>query len=264
MSCPHARPDWRICPHCNGINAAARLDFTDEVTRLRAELAKAQERSEQLEAWKRGAEIGSDELRTERDVLRLAVDRLERENLGLQANRMDAPGGPRCACGLPSARESGSCQRCFDLDALRVALARVESERDYARTERDRHAQELVRVETAFAEASGPCGVNVPRHFGRVVTERNVALRRARLWKRAARRWRYRAHIAAAAHVQPMPPPVCPGSGQCAPFEAFSSSSNIGEAMCGICWQIVAVDGPMRLFRLHPYPVFSPEKGGAR
>lgn len=21
--CPHARPDWRMCPHCNGLNAAA-------------------------------------------------------------------------------------------------------------------------------------------------------------------------------------------------------------------------------------------------
>lgn len=37
-----------------------------------------------------------------------------------EANEMDAPGGPRCACGKPSVFEDGSCSDCAVEDARRV------------------------------------------------------------------------------------------------------------------------------------------------
>lgn len=42
------------------------------------------------------------------------------------ANHLDAPGGPRCACGLPSAWENGDCSRCGRLGNLNWKLAELE------------------------------------------------------------------------------------------------------------------------------------------
>lgn len=41
----------------------------------------------------------------------------------MHANVMDAPDGPRCACGLPSAREDGSCAVCVELTPMRPSAA---------------------------------------------------------------------------------------------------------------------------------------------
>lgn len=40
-------------------------------------------------------------------------------------HQMDAPGGPRCVCGAPSAHESGWCGREHQAEALRALLAEV-------------------------------------------------------------------------------------------------------------------------------------------
>ena len=75
----------------------------------------------------------------ERDAAIARADHYEQENMQLHANHMDHPGGPRCACGLPSAKQDGSCLRCYARDELADrlddALARAERAELYAECE---------------------------------------------------------------------------------------------------------------------------------
>jgi hypothetical protein len=40
IPCPHARPIWEICPHCNGTNDAARQQLEIEAPRWEYEIKK--------------------------------------------------------------------------------------------------------------------------------------------------------------------------------------------------------------------------------
>lgn len=59
--------------------------------------------------------------------LRAQVTKLSLENLDLRANHLDAPGGPRCACGLPSTQQSGACDRCWRLSMAEASIERLRA-----------------------------------------------------------------------------------------------------------------------------------------
>jgi hypothetical protein len=67
LPCPHGRPSWHVCPHCNGINEAARNLPAGTVTltcaeceKLRADLARANRMIEVIRAWRTGKLTGQD------------------------------------------------------------------------------------------------------------------------------------------------------------------------------------------------------------